>query len=1053
MSKLTNLIKSIPKRTAAILITLAAVLVPAVIFAAGSTNPANLDITHPVDYITFDSYTNNQGWGDEHDFVRVGPTSIASTSDLSNSVAVKEGGEYYVYMYVHNNAASWLNLVATGVKGQYDVLDENTKATTKQIRGFIDADNCGAKQNGNGGQTAGSACTFWDEASFTSADGRKFTMQYVPGSAVYINKSGKFTISDNVASENTSTGGALLGDTSMNGQIPGCAEHQGFLIIKVKPVFEPPVTHPSYDVEKKVNNATHNSVKPGDTMTYTITAKNTGDVDLTNVKINDTLPAYYSSSATETLPAGATGSIVNAPHTVTIPKLAVGQTQTITISYKVKGESAFECGKTTNFKNVVTSSTDQDSTEDNTNNNQVDTDVTYPCAPKTPSYDLVKTVDKTSAKPGDTLKYTLTFRNTGDVALTNVVIKDMLPAGVTYNNDLKTSTPNGCLEYDITTNLNCTESLTTVPYTGNLFDGGMKIAKVGAGRYFTITFSVKVNSDAVTADKCGANSKVLTNAAESSVTEKPDQANNADEDNAKNNSVDTTVTVDKDCNYGYDLVKTGPATAKPGETVTYTLTFHNTGNQPLTNVVVKDTLPTNVTYVAGSTTVDGAKKADGVTTSAGLNIGTVAAGKTVTIKFQAKMPSADKLDCGKTTLTNKSSAVSKEDTTEDRTDNNNYDTVVERVCTPNFDLVKTVDKTIAKPGDTLKYTLTFRNTGEIDLTNIVIKDTLPTGLTVVGETKANVTNGSGISDLDKLFTTGAKVASVKVGGVVTITFSAKVNSDAVTADECGANSKILVNKSSSTTKEKTDESDKTNNDTSTTVTVKKDCDDSYDVIKTVDKAAAKPGDTLIYTILVKNTGNTDLTNIVVKDTLPNYIASAKATTTASSTVSGNLFKEGVKIAKLKAGETATIKVTAVVKNAANMPCGETVLTNRVDSSTDQVKNEDDLTNNTADTTIDRDCPPTPTPTCPTNPKIDADNPECKPCVYNPNMNYDDPLCVPPVTPTRPTPPPVKPYTPEYVVATGPVEAAAAIVGTGALTFGTVAYVRSRKDLMGKMLRK
>jgi len=412
----------------------------------------------------------------------------------------------------------------------------------------------------------------------------------------------------------------------------------------------------------------------------------------------------------------------------------------------------------------------------------------------TPSYDLIKTVNKTLAKPGDVLTYTLTFKNTGNVDLTNAVIKDTLPAGLIYNDDAKATL----------TNANGVASL------DKLFSTGTTVSSVKVGGSVVITFTVKVNSDSVTADKCGDNTKTFTNKSSATTSQKQT------EDRTDNNDASTTVTVNKDCTYKYDLIKTvDKATAKPGETVTYTLTFKNTGNQPLTNAIVKDSLPAGLTYVKGSTTIDGKKASDGVTSANGLNIGAVAAGKTVVIKFQATMPAKDKLACGDTQFINKSSATTKENQSEDRTDNNDATTVVNRVCTPSFDLIKTVDKKTANPGDTIKYTLTFKNTGEVDLTNAVIKDALPTNLTYVADSLAidgKTADEAGATG-DLFGEDGLTIAKVEVGKTVVITFSAQI----AAADNLDCGKTVLTNVAASGTSELPKEPDTSNNTAKTEV--------------------------------------------------------------------------------------------------------------------------------------------------------------------------------------------------------------------------------------------
>ena len=432
--------------------------------------------------------------------------------------------------------------------------------------------------------------------------------------------------------------------------------------------------------------------------------------------------------------------------------------------------------------------------------------------PKVPSYDLAKSVSPTgSVKPGDTLTYTLKFTNTGNVDLTNVVIKDKLPAEVEWTNVKISAT-------------NASGLPSGSGWGANLFAEGITIGKVNVKGVVTITITTKVKSNAVVAEECGENSKKIINTAESKTDQKPDQPDNKDEDNPNNNSAENTVTVDKDCKYSYDLIKEVDKTsAKPGEIVNYTLTFKNTGNQTLTNVIVKDTLPKGVTYVKGSTTVNGDKKADGVTTDAGLNIGTVKAGESVVIKFQAKLPAKEDLICGETKFVNTSSVTVEEkpdqpdNKDEDNPNNNSAETVVDRECNPDFDIVKTVDKKTAKPGETLKYTLTFTNKGEIDLTNVIIRDVLPSNVTLNSEVK--VDPNTGVSG-DLFSEDGMKIEKVEVGKKVVITFSVKIDDE----EDLLCGETTLINVVGSGASELPKEPDTTNNSAETVVD--RECEDN-----------------------------------------------------------------------------------------------------------------------------------------------------------------------------------------------------------------------------------
>ncbi|MFZ1301419.1 MAG: LPXTG cell wall anchor domain-containing protein [Candidatus Microsaccharimonas sp.] len=114
--------------------------------------------------------------------------------------------------------------------------------------------------------------------------------------------------------------------------------------------------------------------------------------------------------------------------------------------------------------------------------------------------------------------------------------------------------------------------------------------------------------------------------------------------------------------------------AKPGATVEYQLRYANTGTTAQNNVVLKDTLPTNVSYVPGSTylknTIYTTPKllSDNLTTSTGINIGNYAAGSVAYVKFSAKVNAEDSKFCTPQTLRNVARVETNNGTKQDTAD-------------------------------------------------------------------------------------------------------------------------------------------------------------------------------------------------------------------------------------------------------------------------------------------------------------------------------------------------------------------------------------------------
>ncbi len=280
MNKLISLLKRAPKRTAAALLMLAlAIIVPATLFAWGPDRPTYTS-EHPADHVTFNSITDNPNVGDERNFVVAKDAANTSDGGWSDNVTVQPGHEYLIRIYAHNNAASSLNLTAINTRVSATV--PTTTGTNVPVSGFVTADNANPKQ-------------VWDDVNFNSS--QNFNLAYIPGSAEIWNngyaKNGA-SLPDSIVTSS----GALIGYNGPDGKVPGCFQYANYIYIKVKPQFATPT--PNFSVSKQVRKDGDKTfvdsvnANPGDTLNYRVTFADTGDTQLDNVSLKDTLPAGIS---------------------------------------------------------------------------------------------------------------------------------------------------------------------------------------------------------------------------------------------------------------------------------------------------------------------------------------------------------------------------------------------------------------------------------------------------------------------------------------------------------------------------------------------------------------------------------------------------------------------------------------------------------------------------------------------------------------------------------------------------------------------------------------
>ena len=157
------------------------------------------------------------------------------------------------------------------------------------------------------------------------------------------------------------------------------------------------------------------------------------------------------------------------------------------------------------------------------------------------------------------------------------------------------------------------------------------------------------------------------------------------------------------------VTKSGPAVARPGQTITYTLTYRNAGQGPAEAVRLADILPAGLSAVGPSA----------------WDLGRVEPGGTGSQTLTAVVSST--LPCGVTlvNLARISAGSPESDTTNNEARANTI------VACPDLSLVKSGPYTV-QPGEPITYTLTYNNRGMVAAEGVQISDTLPAGLSATG---------------------------------------------------------------------------------------------------------------------------------------------------------------------------------------------------------------------------------------------------------------------------------------------------------------------------------
>jgi uncharacterized repeat protein (TIGR01451 family) len=551
-------------------------------------------------------------------------------------------------------------------------------------------------------------------------------------------------------------------------------------------------------------------------VTYTVQIHNNGPNSASGIVLRDILPAgvsYQSHTVSQ-------GSFIDnmapagTPETWNVGNLAKDATATLTITVQVMAPAGTTIHNVASLLAVDQFDTDNTNDADDAPIEVGGTDLHVTKLSRRVTAPVTAFADTTLVQPNNQVEFQVTVTNFGPNSATSVELTDILPVGVSY----------------------VSSTATQGSYDGG--NNGTKIWAVG---------TVGVNQSAtltIVANVANGASGTITNVAMLTRCDQNDTDNTNNIGNTKLvvNAADLGIT--KDVNN---------ITPSIGQDIIYTLTVTNYGPGNATNIRVRDLIPPELTYKSSApsqgTFTDLVAPLNGIPDT--WAVGTInytgnPTNDRATLTITATVKGFD----ANLQIQNVAQ-IAAVDQSDPITINNTANNII-TVQGTDVAVIKTVSTITPVEGTDFTYTVSVGNDGSFAATNLEIEDLLPATLDIVSITPSS---GAYLGGLWYLASLGSKATA-------TLQIVAK--------PKIGTAGTPIINTARVNYLDQTD-SNTGNNSSSVSVTPQL-APANLTILKFSNKATAQPGETILYTVQIANTGTGPANVVVVRDSMSPHLA-------------------------------------------------------------------------------------------------------------------------------------------------------------------------------------